>query len=43
MPPENPRPAPSPSHFVCPSCHLYLVAWDGPTKTVEIFHKIGLW
>ena len=43
MPPEKPRPQPMPSHYVCPACHLYLVSWDGPTKTVEIFHKIGLW
>jgi hypothetical protein len=43
MPPEKPRPTSHPSHYVCPSCHLYLVSWDGPTKTVEIFHKIGLW
>jgi hypothetical protein len=32
-----------PAHYVCPSCHLYLLAWDPPTGTVEIFHKIGLW
>jgi hypothetical protein len=43
MPPEAPRPKPHPNHYVCPSCHLYLVAWDGPTKTVEIFHKVGLY
>ncbi len=41
MTPDAPRPAPN--HYVCPSCHLYLLTWDGPTKTVEIFHKIGLW
>jgi len=40
---QPPKYTPSPSHYVCPSCHLYLVAWDGPSKTVEIFHKIGLW
>jgi hypothetical protein len=43
MPPEKPRPQPMPSHYVCPACHLYLMAWDGPTKTVEIFHKFGLY
>ena len=43
MAPEVPRSSRSPHEFVCPSCHLYLVAWDGPTKTVEIFHKVGLW
>jgi hypothetical protein len=43
MAPEAPRSGGSPSHYVCPSCHLYLLAWDGPTKTVEMFHKIGLW
>jgi hypothetical protein len=32
-----------PNHFVCPSCHLYLLAWDPPTKSVEMFHKVGLW
>ncbi|HEV8307540.1 MAG TPA: hypothetical protein VGW35_07710 [Methylomirabilota bacterium] len=32
-----------PNHYVCPSCHLYLLAWDPPTQTVEMFHKIGLW
>jgi len=44
MAPETqPPPRPDPHHYVCPSCHLYLLAWDGPTKTVEIFHKVGLW
>ncbi len=43
MPPDIPRPTPTPTHYVCPACHLYLVAWDKPTKTVEIFHKVGLW
>jgi len=32
-----------PAHYVCPSCHLYLLAWDPPTRTLEMFHKIGLW
>lgn len=32
-----------PSHYVCPSCHLYLLAWDAPTGTLEMFHKVGLW
>lgn len=32
-----------PTHYVCPSCHLYLLAWDSPTEMVEMFHKIGLW
>ncbi len=31
------------NHYACPSCHLHLLSWDGPSKTVEIFHKIGLW
>jgi hypothetical protein len=32
-----------PNHYVCPSCHLYLLVWDPPTGTLEMFHKIGLW
>lgn len=32
-----------PTHYVCPSCHLYLMAWDSPTEFLEIFHKVGLW
>ena len=32
-----------PSHYVCPSCHLYLLAWDAPTGTLEMFHNVGLW
>lgn len=43
MAPDAPQASRSPNHYVCPSCHLYLLTWDGPTKTVEIFHKIGLW
>jgi hypothetical protein len=31
------------NHYACPSCHLHLLSWDGPSGTVEIFHKIGLW
>jgi hypothetical protein len=31
------------SGYECPSCHLYLLAWDAPTRSVEVFHKIGLW
>jgi hypothetical protein len=31
------------NHFACPSCHLHLLSWDGSSKTVEIFHKVGLW
>jgi hypothetical protein len=31
------------NHYACPSCHLHLLSWDGPSQTVEIFHKIGLW
>ncbi|HEV8674485.1 MAG TPA: hypothetical protein VGX21_10595 [Methylomirabilota bacterium] len=31
------------NHYACPSCHLHLVSWDGPSQTVEIFHKVGLW
>ncbi len=31
------------SHYACPSCHLHLLSWDSFSKTVEIFHKIGLW
>jgi hypothetical protein len=45
MGPDTSRP-PSrfrPTHYVCPSCHLYLLSWDPPTKSVEMFHKIGLW
>jgi hypothetical protein len=32
-----------PKHYVCPSCHLYLLTWDVPTDWLEIFHKVGLW
>ncbi len=32
-----------PTHYVCPCCHLYLLAWDAPTGTLEMFHKVGLW
>jgi hypothetical protein len=32
-----------PIHYVCPSCRLYLLAWDPPTRFVEIHHKVGLW
>jgi hypothetical protein len=39
---ENPKPRPRPNHYVCPSCHLYLVQWDPPTKTIEMYHKVGL-
>jgi hypothetical protein len=43
MVPDAPQAGRSPNHYVCPSCHLYLLTWDGPSRTVEIFHKIGLW
>ena len=43
MAPEIPQSGRGPRDFVCPSCHLYLVAWDAPTRTVEVFHKVGLW
>ena len=44
MGPETSKPSTTrPSHYVCPSCHLYLLAWDRPTRSVEMFHKIGLW
>ncbi len=33
----------SSNHYACPSCHLHLLSWDGPSQTVEIFHKVGLW
>lgn len=36
------KPSTRPNHYVCPSCHLYLLTWDPPTRTVEIFHKVGL-
>ena len=40
---EAPKPRFRPTHYVCPSCHLYLMAWDPPSKSVEMFHKVGLW
>ena len=43
MDPEVVRPRTRPNHYVCPSCHLYLLSWDPPTGTVEMFHKVGLW
>lgn len=32
-----------PTHYVCPCCHLYLLSWDPPTASVEMYHKVGLW
>ena len=43
MVPEAAKPRFRPSHYVCPSCHLYLLAWDPPTRSLEMFHKVGLW
>jgi hypothetical protein len=43
MAPEESKARFRPNHYVCPSCHLYLLAWDPPTQTVEMYHKIGLW
>jgi hypothetical protein len=40
---EVEKPRFRPTHYVCPSCHLYLMAWDPPSQTVEMFHKVGLW
>jgi hypothetical protein len=40
---EKPRPKVRPNHYVCSGCHLYLLAWDPPTNTVEMYHKVGLW
>lgn len=40
---EAPKPVSRPNHYVCPSCHLYLLTWDPPTQRVEMFHKVGLW
>jgi hypothetical protein len=37
------QPQVRPRHYVCPSCHLYLLSWDPPMRRVEMFHKIGLW
>lgn len=31
------------NRYVCPSCHLHLLTWDPPSRTVEMFHKIALW
>jgi hypothetical protein len=39
---EAAKPRTRPNHYVCPCCHLYLLAWDPPTKTIEMYHKIGL-
>jgi hypothetical protein len=39
---EPTKPRTRPNHYVCPCCHLYLLAWDPPTRTLEMFHKIGL-
>jgi len=38
-----PSPRSRPIHYICPSCHLYLLSWDQPTQSVEMFHKVGLW
>lgn len=43
MVPETPRRGNRPNHYVCPCCHLYLLSWDAPTQTVDMFHKVGLW
>ncbi len=40
---ETPKPRFRPNHYVCPSCHLYLLALDPPTQTIDMFHKVGLW
>ena len=39
---ESKKPTTRPSHYVCPSCHLYLLQWDPPSRTVEMYHKVGL-
>lgn len=31
------------NQYFCPSCHLHLITWDPPSRTVEMFHKIALW
>ncbi|MBI3456414.1 MAG: hypothetical protein HY002_11575 [Candidatus Rokubacteria bacterium] len=43
MAPETMKPQTRPNHYVCPSCHLYLLSWDKPTGRVEMFQKVGLW
>ncbi len=43
MVPQVAKQSRRPRHYVCPSCHLYLLTWDPPTETLEMFHKIGLW
>lgn len=43
MVPEVAKRGVRPNHYVCPCCHLYLLTWDPPTETVEMFHKIGFW
>ncbi len=32
-----------PTQYVCPSCHLHLLAWIRETDTIEMFHKVALW
>ncbi len=39
---EAEKPRTRPNHYVCPCCHLYLLTWDPPTRTVEMFRKVGL-
>jgi hypothetical protein len=31
------------THYTCGSCHQHLLTWDDATKSVEMFHKIGIW
>ena len=40
---EGTRDQTRPAHYVCPSCHLYLLSWDQPSETLEMYHKVGLW
>jgi hypothetical protein len=43
MPAEPVKPVSRPTHYVCPSCRLYLLSWDPPSRTIDMFHKVGLW
>ena len=40
---QSKPPRPDPTQYFCPSCHLHLLSWDPPSKTVEMFHKVALW
>jgi hypothetical protein len=43
MPPDQPIRHENTRQYVCPSCHLHLLAWTPHLKRVEMFHKVALW